>query len=333
MSGPRSGAHPHIPVLLDEVVNALGPAPGETCVDCTAGLGGHAEAIARRVLPGGRIILNDADPANLRASTERLRAVAADVGSDPDRVVPIRGNLAEIPVRLHELGLHADLVLADLGFASNQVDDPGRGLSFRRDGPLDMRLDPDAPLTAADIVNGSDERELVRILREFGEEKHAVRIARNIVAARAERPIDTTTRLAEVVRTSVPARGSASSRASGIDPATRSFQAVRIAVNDELGSLGALLSGVAREAERLAAGRPVDAVPGGWLRSGARVAIIAFHSLEDRPVKQCFADLAARGLGEAVIRRPVPPGESEVAANPRARSAKLRCVRIGPPPR
>jgi 16S rRNA (cytosine1402-N4)-methyltransferase len=229
-------------------------------------------------------------------------------------VVVMQGNYADAPRKLDQLGLSADLVLADLGFSSNQVQDAERGFSFSREGPLDMRLDPTNPVTAADLLATLPERELARLIREFGEDFQAARIARKLVEARGQGPISTTGQLAEIVRSvSGP-------RSGGIDSATRTFQALRIAVNDELGSLASLLEQIRRGAQKRGQG---------WLKGCARVAIIAFHSLEDRPVKQAFGALEQEGLAARLNRRPVTASDSEVAENPRARSAKLRGVRIG----
>jgi 16S rRNA (cytosine1402-N4)-methyltransferase len=218
-------------------------------------------------------------------------------------------------------GLTADVVLADLGFASPQVDDASRGLSFMRDGPLDMRLDPTAPVTAAELVATMSESELADMLRDYGEEPAARAIAQKLVSARRASPILTTSRLAEIVRSAVHRPRTPGRRP--IDPATKTFQALRIAVNDELGSLNALLAAVRRGAARAAAG-PAAA----WLRPGARVGIISFHSLEDRPVKQAFAGLVEAGLADDLSRGHVGPADMETESNPRSRSAKLRVVRI-----
>lgn len=294
----------------------LAPRPGETYVDCTAGLGGHAAAIAPRLAPGGRVVLNDADPGNLeRAAASVAKAAAVEV-------VAIVGNFANLPRELEARGLAADMVLADLGFASTQMDDPSRGFSFSRDGPLDMRMDPTLTTSAADLVNGLSEPELARIIDEFGEDRDARRIARKIVQERASGPISTTARLAEVVRSACapPRRGAGP---GVIDPATRTFQALRIAVNDELGSLDALLSAVARGARALAAGGT-----GSWLRRGARIAFISFHSLEDRPIKQAFRELVAGGAAIDLAGGALAASDEEAARNPRSRSGKLRAVRV-----
>jgi 16S rRNA (cytosine1402-N4)-methyltransferase len=229
----------------------------------------------------------------------------------------VAGSFVAAPRRLVELGLRADVVLADLGFSSNQMDDADRGLSFRREGPLDMRFDRTMGRSAADLVNEASEAELREIIREYGEERRAARVASKIVEARASGPIETTSRLASIVRGAVGGpRGSGPGRR--IDPATRTFQALRIAVNDELGALGALLEAM----ERGVAMRSSDR---SWLSGDARVGVISFHSLEDRMVKRSFGSLASRGLVEA--SEPVSPGEAEVARNPRSRSARLRVAR------
>ena len=343
---PGSDAHPevappapgHVPVLLREVVALLSPQPGETVVDCTAGLGGHAAALAPCVGPTGRIVLNDLDPTNLARAGAVVRSAP-----DAPSVTTVRGNFAELPRRLVELGLAADAVLLDLGFASSQMDDASRGFSFMRDGPLDMRLDPDAPVTAARLVNTLPEGELAEILRDFGEERQARRIASKLVAERALAPIETTGRLAKVVSDALGGSGRAHSRPSGpspggppggppgrpsgrIHPATRTFQALRIAVNDELGALRSLLESVTRVASG-----PGIAPGGSWLaRSGrgVRIVVISFHSLEDRLVKHAFAELVHRGLGEHLAKHPVAPSPDEQRLNPRSRSAKLRAVRL-----
>ncbi|MEC9374447.1 MAG: 16S rRNA (cytosine(1402)-N(4))-methyltransferase RsmH, partial [Planctomycetota bacterium] len=210
----------HIPVLLDQVLEVLAPGPGQTLLDCTVGLGGHAEAVASTIGPTGVAILNDADPANLAAAAERIGRLPS-----PPRVETLRGNFAQAPRRLVELGLAADMVLADLGFASPQMDDPSRGFSFRGDGPLDMRFDPEGPVTAATLVNALSERELGEILRDYGEERLWRQVARKLVAEREASPISTTSRFASIVRSVVGGRNGQ----SRIDPATRSFQALRIA--------------------------------------------------------------------------------------------------------
>lgn len=305
----------HIPVLPDEVLTLLDPQPGQVFVDCTAGLGGHACMIAQRLGPTGTIVLNDMDEGNLgRAKVSVSNALCpGDPGSA--RVYAIHGNFAELAGKLRELGLSADMVLADLGFASTQVDDPQRGLSFRFSGPLDMRLDPSMPITAAELVNTMSERDLAEIIFRYGEEKSSRRIASKLVAAREVEPITTTDRLADIVRSAIPGpRG-------GINPATKTFQALRIAVNDELGSLEALLRLIGIAIKKSHSGQP------SWINPGARIGIISFHSLEDRPVKRASSEWVQAGWAESISRKPIEATDAEIANNPRARSAKLRGVR------
>lgn len=304
----------HIPVLHQRVLELLDPRPGETAIDCTAGLGGHAAAIAQRVSPDGTVIINDLDPANLVLAGERVSDAAPDV-----RVVPWQGNFAEAPRKARESDIAADVVLADLGFASPHVDDPDRGFSFKRDGPLDMRYDRSRGESAADLVNRLPEPELAELIRRLGEDRGARRIAAKIARQRDSSPIATTMELARVVHDAV---GGPTPR-ERIDPATRTFQALRIAVNDELGSLSALLESITRAAAQIATGGSL------WLAPGARVGIISFHSLEDRLVKQAFASIKQRKIGTLLTNGPVTGDDAEVRENPRARSAKLRVVRLG----
>ena len=305
--------HPaHIPVLPDEVVEALRPKPGGVYIDCTAGLGGHAALVAERLAPGGMVVLNDLDAGNLQSAKSLIENKIGDLD-----VRAVHGNFSDLPRTLKGGGIRADMVLADLGFASSQVDDPQRGLSFRFSGPLDMRLDQNSVVTAEELVNTLPEEELARVLREFGEEKHARRIASKLVAERAVGPITTTDRLADIVRSAVPGPR------RSINPATKTFQALRIAVNDELGSLEALLRVIGIALGKLAKGEQT------WLNPGARIAMIAFHSLEDRPVKRAFAKWAAGGLVHDCTRKPIEASEGELATNPRARSAKMRVCTAG----
>jgi 16S rRNA (cytosine1402-N4)-methyltransferase len=304
--------HTHIPVLADEVVELLCPQSGQVYLDGTAGLGGHASLIARRLGETGTVVLMDLDAGNLSRASAAVEGSQAGV-----RVHGFHGSYVEAPRRLAAIGLQADRVLLDLGFASNQVDDPARGLSFRRDGPLDMRLDPTQGMSAAELVMTRSEDELGEILRDFGEERSWRRVARKLVETRETRPIRTSGELAEIVRDAMGAAG----RAQRIDPATRTFQALRIAVNDELGHLGAMLGSI----ERAASGRSAGT---SWLAPDARIAVISFHSLEDRPVKHAFASLAEQGLAEVLTRKPVRATAQESAANPRSRSAKLRVISL-----
>lgn len=306
----------HIPVLLRQCVDLLAPKPGDTVVDCTAGLGGHAAALATCVGATGTVVLFDLDPKNLELAAANVRESCPGT-----RVIAHHGSFADVGRVLATAGdggLRADVVLADLGFASVQMDDAVRGFSFMREGPLDMRLNPKAPVTAAELVNTLAAPELAEILRDYGEEPAARSIAQKIVQSRQARPISTTSELAAIVRSVVPRRPGVA-----IDPATKTFQALRIAVNDELGHLERLLDAVVRGA------RAATTNASSWLSVGARVGIISFHSLEDRQVKQAFASLADQQLAEHLTRKPLTADESEVSTNPRSRSAKLRVVRIG----
>jgi len=292
---PRMTPYPtprHTSVLPAEVARLLDPKPGETWVDCTVGAGGHARLIAERIIPGGRLIGLDQDAAMLDRARPRLDGLPVTLA---------HANFDQLPEVLANLGIdRVDGVLADLGFASDQVDDPARGLSFKEDGPLDMRLDPTAGQTAADLVNRMSEKALADVIYEYGEERKSRWVAKRIVEQRKEKPFETTGELAEVVRRSVP-------RSGAIDPATRTFQALRIAVNDELGALDRLLAALPK-----------------LLRPGGRAGIISFHSLEDRRAKHAFR---VREVWDAVTKKPVEASDAETAANPRARSAKLRVAR------
>ncbi|MBL0927346.1 MAG: 16S rRNA (cytosine(1402)-N(4))-methyltransferase RsmH [Phycisphaerales bacterium] len=305
---------------MREVLATLSPRPGETVLDCTAGLGGHAARLGEAVGASGTVVVNDMDPAQAAAA----RARCEQIPNGP-RVVMLAGNFVDAPRRLAEAGLSAGVVLADLGFASNQMSDPSRGLSFQGDAPLDMRLDPTLPASAADLVQSLPEAELAEIIRDFGEERRWRQVARKLVQERGASPIRTTARLAALVRAAVGPEAPGGSR---IDPATRTFQALRIAVNDELGSLRSLLESVGRSASARRSGGGVTGGGGSWLAPGARVGIISFHSLEDRLVKHAFGELVDRGLAEHVTRKPLVATEGEVSENPRARSAKLRAIRL-----
>jgi 16S rRNA (cytosine1402-N4)-methyltransferase len=308
----ESGESGHAPVMLPTVLEQLSLSPGETAVDCTAGRGGHALATAKAIGPGGRLIVIDADPANAKFAAERvLRECPA-----PPTTEALHANFGDLPSLLERIGVGVggvDAILADLGVSSTHLDDPSRGFSFRFDGPLDMRLDPSRGPTAADLIARADERELADLLFELGEERLSRKIARKIVERRAAEPIRTTEELARLVRGVYRAKGSRRSDRR-IDPATRSFMALRIAVNAELESLDRLLA----------------AVPG-LMRPGGRVVIISFHSLEDRRVKRAFTAWSHAGLGRRLSRKPLTAEGSELAANPRSRSAKLRGFVFEPP--
>jgi 16S rRNA (cytosine1402-N4)-methyltransferase len=302
----------HQSVLLRETLELLAPQRGDVAVDATVGAGGHTELLLEAVGAEGRVVGIDRDPGALEVAGRRLHRFG-------EAFVALRGNHVELGRLLDEAGIEAvDRILFDLGLSSLQLDDPSRGFSFQVDGPLDMRMDPSAGRTAADLLAELAEDELSRIFWRFGEERHARRIAREIVRRRSVEPFERTRQLADLVT------GVAGPRARRwrIHPATRTFQALRIAVNEELEGLGALME---------------DAVS--RLRPGGRLAVISFHSLEDRPVKHALRDLAKRctcpprlpvcGCGRVDLVRvltpkPVRPTEAEVARNPRARSAKLR---------
>lgn len=306
----HSGAD-HIPVLLDAVLAALAPAAGETLADLTVGRGGHAAAVGQVVGPSGRVVGFDLDPANARFALERISATGCAAAT-------YHASFVEAPGLLLKAGVRAGMVLADLGFASNQMDDPARGFSFRAGGPLDMRLDPTGRVTAAELVNHANERELADLIYRYGEEPLSRKIARQIVAIRSDSPINNTLHLAEVVRQAYGPRA----RQSRMHPATKTFMALRIAVNDELGRLETLWDEIERTIDAARRGS------GGWVQPGARIAFISFHSLEDRINKHRMAALVKRGAAERITRKPVTATEEETELNPRARSAKLRAIRV-----
>jgi 16S rRNA (cytosine1402-N4)-methyltransferase len=304
----------HIPVLAGELIELLDPRPGEVAVDCTFGGGGHARLIADRVGPAGVLIGIDRDP----VAEERFAELSAEVACETRF---IRADFASGLRQLRDEGLEADLVYLDLGMSSMQVDTWERGFSYAYDAPLDMRMDPDQELTAQEIVNTWDERRLARLLREYGEERYAPQIARAIARARRRREVTTTLELVDAIKAAVPVPA----QFAGGHPARRTFQALRIAVNDELAQLD-------------------EALPVAWdlLAAGGRLAVISFQSLEDRRVKR-FLVARARGCvcppelpvcvcgrspeGELVTRRAIVPTPGEVAANPRSKSAHLRAAR------
>jgi 16S rRNA (cytosine1402-N4)-methyltransferase len=284
----------HVPVLLAETLELLGVRPGGLWVDGTVGLGGHAEAVLRATAPAGRLRGFDRDSEAL----ERARARLLPFG---DRVRLEHADYREIPERL--AGEAADGILLDLGVSSLQLDDAERGFSFQREGPLDMRMDRSERGSASELVNRMRENDLADLIHEYGEEPFSRRIARAIARAREKAPIATTTELAEIVRRAAP-----KSRRPGFHPATRTFQALRIRTNRELDGLEPALE---RAAE--------------CLRPAGRMAVIAFHSLEDRAAKQAFRSLEPRGF-RVLTKKPLRPGEQETRDNPRARSARLRAI-------
>jgi 16S rRNA (cytosine1402-N4)-methyltransferase len=282
----------HVSVLPMEVIRWLDPRPGHIVVDATTGAGGHSALLWEGIQPTGTLIALDQDPAMLALAKERLPHLG---------ILWKHGNFEDLPSMLDELKIPmVDAILADLGFCSDQLSDPARGLSFRADGPLDMRLDPSRGEPASALIRRLTEKDLADIFWEYGEERFSRRVARLIVETRQKTPIVTTEQLAELVRRCVPR-----SKGHAIDPATRVFQALRIAVNDELGVLERFLQ-----------------VAPDCLKPGGKLAMISFHSLEDRIVKQAFRKMPE--LVKELTRKPVQAGEGEMRNNPRARSAKLR---------
>ena len=287
----------HDPVLLAEVIQGLEPCSGEHLLDLTLGRGGHAHKILEKTAPGGRLTGVDRDPRALELCGDSLPA---------DRVELVHGNFGDLPaLRAHVGDGTWDLGLADLGVSSPQLDEADRGFSFRFDGPLDMRMDTTRGETAAQLLDGISEQELERLIRELGEDRYARRIAAAIVHARALEPIVTTGQLSSVVRGAVP-----SNKNQKVDAATRTFQALRIAINDELEALQHLLDRV-----------------GSLLSPGGRIAVISFHSLEDRKVKEAFRILDSEGDHHLITPRPIRPGEQEIYKNPRSRSSRLRILK------
>jgi 16S rRNA (cytosine1402-N4)-methyltransferase len=304
----------HVPVLAGELIEALDPQPGQVAIDCTVGAGGHVRLVAERLGPAGLLVGIDRDP----LAEEAFAELAAEVVC---RTRFVRADFAHGLETLRDEGFEADLVYLDLGMSSMQVDTRERGFSYAYDAPLDMRMDPTQALTAAEVVNTWERRQLARTLREYGEERYAERIAREIVRRREQRPLATTFELVDAITAAIPAPA----RFGGGHPAKRSFQAIRIAGNAELDQLDA-------------------ALPLAWerLRTDGRLAAISFHSLEDRRVKRFLAD-RARGCicppdlpvcacgrtpeAEPVFRRAVVPTPGEIAENPRAKSARLRAAR------
>jgi 16S rRNA (cytosine1402-N4)-methyltransferase len=309
----QPSATDHVPVLAREVRECLAVRPGDTVVDATFGAGGHATILASDLQGRGKLIAIDRDP-TARTYFERFEQ-RAGVQS---RL--LRGDFGVVLSQLAENGVRADAILLDLGVSSMQLDRPERGFSYSVDAPLDMRMDPSQDLTAADVVNEWPERELTTIFRRYGEERYAKQIARAVVRRRREQPFERTGELVDTIKSAIPAPA----RFGEGHPAKRVFQALRIAVNDELGSLEAALPSALE-----------------MLRPGGRLAVIAFHSLEDRIVKHflrerergctCPPDFPVCVCGHepelrAIERRPVRPSAAEIAANPRAASARLRAA-------
>lgn len=302
----------HVSVLLYECIDALNIRDGYTYIDCTAGGGGHSLEIAKRMGKNSRLICFDRDKNAIAAATERLRDYL-------DRVIFVNDNFSSLSDVIKEYKIdNLGGVLADLGCSSHQFDTPERGFSYMHDAALDMRMDTDAPLSAYDVVNRYSESELKRIIYEYGEEKFAPRIASAICRKRAEEPIATTHQLSDIIKSAIPAKA----RCDGPHPAKRTFQAIRIEVNAELDAIKPLINTAASEL-----------VPGG------RIAIISFHSLEDRLVKQTYKALAEgctcpkdfpvcicgkKPIIKEITKKPILPSDEELEFNPRSRSAKLR---------
>lgn len=293
----------HASVLLQETIQGLEPKSGQTIVDGTLGNGGHTAAICEQFGHGVRVIALDLDRESIARATQRLSNLGCDVTMR-------EANFRTLDTVLAELGIDGvDGILLDLGWSMDQFTSSGRGFSFRQDEPLSMMLKAEkgeADFDAADIVNGWKEEDIANVIYGYGEERFARRIAREIVEARETAPIMTSGQLAEIALRAVPAFYSI----GRTHPATKTFQALRIAVNDELGSLS----------EVLIKGFHV-------LKPGGRMAIISFHSLEDRIVKNFFKQRVAEGVAEAITKKPIIAGDEEVAANPRSRSAKLRIIK------
>jgi 16S rRNA (cytosine1402-N4)-methyltransferase len=289
----------HVSVLLHEAIEFLNVRQGGLYVDCTLGMAGHASEIARRLGPTGRLIGFDRDPQALELAKVKLARTANELGNMAPRIDLVGEAFGSI-ARHVESG-SADGILADFGVSSLQFDEAHRGFSFQADGPLDMRMDTRAGLTAAQVVNEASERELADLIYEYGEERRSRRIARAIVRGR---PVTTTGQLARIVATAAPAM-----KQDRIHPATRTFQALRIRVNSELDEIRTLM----KESP-------------GLLKTSGRIVAISFHSLEDRIVKDSLRDGAKSGVWEILTKKPVIAGEEEVERNPRARSAKLRAA-------
>jgi 16S rRNA (cytosine1402-N4)-methyltransferase len=296
--------HGHDPVMVGEVMGFLDPRPGQVMMDCTAGRGGHALEIARRLSPGGTIIALDVDPENLKYTRKRFD----DAGIDSVTLRTFHANFAEAADVLAELEIAGvNGLLADFGVSTNQLTEASHGLSFSAEAPLDMRLDPRIRKKASDLLNELDEKQIADILYHNAQERFAYKIARKIVQTRATQPILTTEQLARLVRSVIPP---SRTNWGQIDPATRTFQALRMAVNSELESLEDLLATV-----------PQMLLPGG------AAVFISFHSGEDRLVKQATRQWDQEGLCDMLTKKPLEPSDAEMQHNPRSRSAKVRAVR------
>ncbi len=292
----------HVPVLLDEALEYLNVRPGGVYVDATLGLGGHSSAIAKRLGRAGKLICFDRDPEAMAKAKARFDELRAELGEEMPEVVFEPRAFSEAGAAIAKGSL--DGLLADFGVSSMQLDEAHRGFSFRSDGPLDMRMDTRSGETAEQVVNQEDENELADLIYEFGEERRSRRIARAIVRAR---PIKTTAELAQVISAAAP-----SMKGDKIHPATRTFQAIRIRVNNELGEIQALLNR--------------DSGAGSLLKPGGRLVLISFHSLEDRLVKDAFKEAKDAKVMEVLTKKPVVAKDAESRRNPRSRSAKMRAA-------
>ena len=287
----------HRPVMIDEVISSLNLKSGDTVLDCTVGGGGHSREILRRISPGGRLIGLDADESAIKIASENLKEFSGSFKL-------INENFRDLDRALSRENIKSlNAVLLDIGVSSFQLDDKGRGFSIKESSALDMRMDRRLALSAFDIINRYKESDLSDIIYKYGEERFSRRIARRIVNERSKKPIETTGELAEIIRRAL----GPGQKKYKIDPATRTFQAIRIVVNDEL---AALEEGLKKAVS--------------WLDLGARIAVITFHSLEDRIVKNLFKGYAGLGVLKIITKKPVGAAEAEITANPRSRSARLR---------
>jgi 16S rRNA (cytosine1402-N4)-methyltransferase len=289
----------HVPVLLEEALQYLAVKPGATVVDCTLGLAGHSSEILRRLGPKGKLIAFDRDPQAMELAAAKLDAVRAELGAQAPQLELIGDAFSSAPMHIAEGTV--DALLADFGVSSLQLDEATRGFSFMAEGPLDMRMDTRRGETAEQVVNEASERELADLIYEYGEERRSRRIARAIVRGR---PVTTTGHLARIVKAAAPAM-----KQDRIHPATRTFQALRIYVNRELDEIQALM----------------EAAPK-LLKPSGRLAVISFHSLEDRIVKDSLREGARTGIWTILTKKPATAGEEEIERNPRSRSAKMRAA-------
>lgn len=289
----------HIPVMTNELLSHLSPQEGGCIVDCTVGTGGHALAIAERIGPGGHLVAIDRDERSLQMAKERLKDFTGTCSF-------VKNDFRNIDTILDNLGLReVDGMIFDLGISSFQLEDPQRGFSIRTNGPLDMRMDKDSRILACDLVNSLSEQEISHILRDFGQERWHNRIAHTLVKERTKGPIESTYDLSATVLKAIPRH----CQHQKIHPATRTFQAFRIAVNRELEALGVALD---------------KCIP--YLKVGARLCIISFHSLEDKIVKEKFKGFSKKAIAKLIVKKPLRPRIDEVNQNPRARSARLRVI-------